>query len=592
MKQLQALLYKEWRDQRVFCIASLAACLLLSLAALRINGAALMKHSMYVDSVLPASCMIFAMVLATESIARDAQSRVADTLLRLPASRFLAWTAKFLFVLCAVVALVALLLPLDFLLGLASTSGQLAGDQVLVRPQFWSFTAALAAAGFALACVLRRALPAAIVGTLSLAALPFLPFAVLPFFIAGGLEPCRVWDWNYVYLSIFSPQQLAGFGAAGFLLGSLLAFSIRHNDPLGWRRGLAVMGSVAFVLGLAAAGSLRRALSAFDIPFGDADAWVVEAVPSPDGRFLAVQMHKDCTVHPDWLLLGGTELSRTAAHREVWLYDRSDKTWSKLGGTYHELLTRFRRGFSQGPWDARGRLSVLTSPSAFGQTAGGVQLIDPKSRAVLLAPPIGISMFDRLEAETGLGTWYTTVSDSKRSVLTLHWNDSGIEWTIPDDLVFVVSPEPGVVFLQRDHLLVRHDMRTGSEHVLRRLERDLLTANIRVSPDGRHVSTFSDGTTTILDALDGHSVAELPIKTWLACWSDVPGRLCWYVTGFRERALILHALDELGRSTALPTTLPSCGECGADRLVQFDSHRIECMKLDGSERETLYEAKP
>jgi hypothetical protein len=35
-----------------------------------------------------------------------------------------------------------------------------------------------------------------------------------------------------------------------------------------------------------------------------------------------------------------------------------------------------------------------------------------------------------------------------------------------------------------------------------------------------------------------------------------------------------------------------CRELGRDRLLAYDFQHIECMSFDGSQRETLYEARP
>ncbi|MBK7644891.1 MAG: hypothetical protein IPJ19_17925 [Planctomycetes bacterium] len=584
MNQLRVLLYKEWRDQRTFCIAALGACLLLSLTALRIDGAALMKRSFFVDSVLPVCCMIFAAVLATESIARDAQSRVADTLARLAAPRTLVWSAKVLFVLLAVVVFILALLPLDYCLTLASSGGVLSGDQVLARPQFWAVTGALATAGLAFACVLRRALPATIVAALTLAVLPF---------VAGGLPPCRLSDWLYVFLAIWSPVELAGLACASFAVGALLAFSVRHADPLGWRRAVALCTGVSLVLLPSVAGSARRAWAAFDMPFGDPAARVCLAAPSPDARFVAVQMGQDLKADSTWTGTPGQELRRRRQRREVWILDRSCGTWNEIDTRDRELLLCSYRGFVRGPWDARSRLSVRFYSSPFVGAAGGLQLIDPATSTVVLAPPLGISMFDTLEAETGLGAWYTTIGYSRQSKLIVRWKERGIDLELSDRVVFAASPEPGILFIQRENGLVRHEMASGSETLLHTFPFEIRKGQgLRVSPDGRHIAVLGGGITTILDSSDGRLVVELPQGVWLVDWSRVPGRLGLVDTMSSRRELSWFALDEKGVRTLLATDMPNCVALGTDRLLAYDDHRIECMKLDGSERETLYEAKP
>jgi hypothetical protein len=581
VKQLRALLYKEWRDQRTFCLAALAACLLLSLMALRINGVALMRHSMYVDSVLPVCCMIFAIVLATESIARDAHTRVADSLLRLPASRSQVWGAKVVFVLLAVAVLVLLLLPLDYLFALAGNSAHLPDDQALARPQFWALMAALTSASFAFACVLRRPLPSAIAGSLAIAALPL---------FAGWLPPCTLYDWLFVFLTLWSPTELACLVCAAFLLGSLIAFAVRRADALGWRRSLAAAVGVSIVLVPALYGSARRASASFDITFGDPDARIAHAVPSPDERFVAVQVEHSWLASNAWKAAAGPNIANGVGRSEVWLLDRSRGTWSEIDDCSRQFKFTRRFGLESGPWDARGRLAVFSSPSPFGTSANRVDLIDPITCADVLGPLKSIARLKAIDVETGSIVWYGTSSSSRKAEIVLHWTERGIDFRLDDTDVFVTSPEPGIVFVEREIGLVRHDMASGGETLLRALPNHRY--GLGVSPDGNRLAILGSGPTTIIDACDGHTVAVLPGGACLQSWSRVPGRLALVSAFVAPHESSWFALDVHGELQPLPTSLPRCEELGADRILAFDEQRIECMKLDGSEREVLYGARP
>jgi hypothetical protein len=578
VRQLRALLYKEWRDQRAICLAGLGICLLLALAAVRVNGVALMTRSVYIDTVLPICCMVFAVVLAAESVARDAQSRTAETWIRLPASRLLVWSSKFLFVFLAVATLIVVLLPLDHALRL--TVG-VAGNQVLARPLFWAVTFAQAAAGLAFACILKRALPAAIAGALVVAALPV---------FAGWLPPCGLYDWLYVFLTHWSPTELACVACAAFAIGSLMAFSVRRTDPLGWRRSLAaVVGAlVVFVPTLSA--SARRAWAAFDIAFADPSAMITQVFPSPDGRFVAVQVEHSWHAGKDWRAAAGPNIANGLGRCEVWLLDRSRGRWSEIDDRSRRFKFASRFGIEWGPWDERGRLAVFSSPSPFGTSSNRVDLIDPITGADVLGSIESIPRLRALDAEMGSIVWYGVSSSSRKAEIVLHWTERGTDLRLDDSEVFATSPEPGIVFIEREYGLVRHDMANGCETLLRALPHR--RSGIDVSPDGSHLRVLVMGQSTIIDTCDGHTLAVLPAGAWLQSWSRVQGRL-GLVSAFVAPAVrSWFALDVNGQLQPLPTSLSCCEELGADRILAYDGHRIECMKFDGSEREVLYQSRP
>jgi hypothetical protein len=109
------------------------------------------------------------------------------------------------------------------------------------------------------------------------------------------------------------------------------------------------------------------------------------------------------------------------------------------------------------------------------------------------------------------------------------------------------------------------------------------------SPDGRllYVQSAPDDR-RLIDACDGHLVLRFDMQSGWCGWSEVPGRLC-IVSHLGES---FSALNEDGSETPLPGFDISCHEFGPDRLLCYDEQHIECMKLDGSEREVLYQARP
>jgi hypothetical protein len=146
------------------------------------------------------------------------------------------------------------------------------------------------------------------------------------------------------------------------------------------------------------------------------------------------------------------------------------------------------------------------------------------------------------------------------------------------------------VFVEREIGLVRHDMASGGESLLGALPNHRYGLN--VSPDGARLAILGSGPTSIIDACDGHTVAVLPGGACLQSWSHVRGRLGLVSAFIAPDESSWFALDEQGKLQPLPTSLPRCEELGADRILAFDEQHIECMKLDGSEREVLYQARP
>ena len=71
-------------------------------------------------------------------------------------------------------------------------------------------------------------------------------------------------------------------------------------------------------------------------------------------------------------------------------------------------------------------------------------------------------------------------------------------------------------------------------------------------------------------------------------WSTIPGRVCvvWH------SGETFTALNEDGSETPLPGFESGYREVGPDHILRCEPQRIECMKLDGSEREVLYETRP
>ncbi len=489
-----------------------------------------------------------------------------------------------LFVVLALAVLVLVLLPLDPVLTAFGSATRLDGAQVLARPTFWALAGAFTIASFAFACVLRRALPAAILGACVLTALPLL---------AGWAESERLHDRLFVFLTYWSPAALGFLACAAFLLGSLSAFSVRGADRTGLRRGSALLVAVVLVLAPTLLASVRAASTGIHIALHDPAAHISEVIPSPNGRFLAVQVGKDWHLSSDWLAITGTDSPARRFMGAVWILDLSRETWRDLPGGYSAVSREYYCGFELGPWDSRGRLAIYTAEGALGSGIQKAQLIDPVSLAAPFSIDLNTDSLDRLRAEAGFESWYALVEASTETRKVLRWSATGLEMQLFGREAFAASPEPGIVFFQRAGELVRHDMATECEIVLRTLPYELQRGNgFRVSPDGRHLALRGSGGYTIIDASDGHTVAELPQGAWFNGWSRVPGRLGLVCVSSARCETGWCVLDEHGELHPLPTSMPRCAELGPDMLLAYDGQRIERVSIDGRQHEVLYEARP
>lgn len=295
MNQLKALIHKEWRDQRALILGAFVACCAFLLLARLLSGA---RFDWVLRSrlVLPACLGLFAVILAIEVVTRDVQSGGESLLLRLPVRRGMVWLAKTLFVTLASVGFFVALAAVEIAVRACEHRARFDLDE-LVQPLAWLLIAAAAASCSAAACVLRRSLPAAFVGIAWIASVPL---------IAWALPDGRARAWLDVLLCSWTPATLSVLLCGAFLLGSFFAHRVRRSDVLGLRRASAVALGAALVLVPAVASTAPSALKACDIvPFGSRVeiAWVA---PSPDGRYLALQVQQTWRPRDNWIVLSGS----------------------------------------------------------------------------------------------------------------------------------------------------------------------------------------------------------------------------------------------------------------------------------------------
>ncbi len=560
MKQLRTLLYKEWRDQRALIFISLALCVLVFVLGKVLGGK---RFSPEVRSQVLTVCLgLFAMLMATETIAREAQNGVGRTLARLPVSRTVAWVAKASFVALASTGVYVLLTLAELIL--RTTEPRRALPPHVILPEVLILIAAVTAACFVAVCVLRRSLPAAFLGLMLVASVPALAYF---------LPPLHITEWVDVVLCSWTPQGFAGVGIAACLLGSLLAFRVRRIDRFGVRRAAAGAIGLGIVLVPVFAGTARSSAWALDITPYSRTAKITFAIPSPDGRFIAIQAEQDWDPSSNWLR--GPEPKPGFAsrwRREVWILDRSTGALNQIDERYRF----FKNG--EPAWDEHGLLSTISTAGAFGGRDSAVERIDPRSGRVVSARDEDISK--------AVLPWWRNESAGKDFVL--RWPAKNLEVRARENMLLRATSEPGVVFHDQDGFLVRHQLDSDCVTRLVALQGPSEQRFLILSEDGRLLYLTQGLEKWILDACDGRIIREFDHDSGWCGWSAIPGRVCivWHSGD------TFTALNEDGTETPLPGFESGNREVGPDHILRCEPQRLECMKLDGSEREVLYEARP
>ncbi len=566
MKQLRVLLYKEWRDQRALALDALLLCALLVATARLIVGTRMDAH--FREALLLQGCLAaFAVALSVETVARDGQSGVEGAVTRLPIPRQAIWLAKICFVTLASFACLATLALVEALILLAERHPVIPGLIKMYQPTWWLAIAATAAACHASACVLRRSLPAALLGVALIVCVPFTAFS---------LPTGRATERTDLVLASWTPGALSMLVCVAFLLGSFLAQRVRRPSVLGWRRAAQALLGVCIVIVPAVAESVRRGEWAFDIlPFAPS-ASVSNVSPSPDGKYLAVMVSQTWRPRQDWLPLTGPRAGTNGARRsEVWILDPAT-------GAVREIDDRFRTYSMDYPWDREGHLVTVSTPGAFGGGGYTAERIDPSTAAVVSSHPE--TELDRSDYVRGFERWFEESTDGDQREFS--WQGSTTRLRIPPDDRVLPSPEPGIVFHESGNQLLRHDLSDGSTRVLAEVQ-DLRSAVLHISPDGRYLEFGKVHEEHILDARDGRVVLDLPQQCGNVEWSRVPGRI-GLVYSRSKLAGAWWLLLEDGSMRTLPVHYWSIREFGPDRILSNSMSWIECMRLDGSGDRVLY----
>ena len=570
MNQTRALLYKEWRDQRALVLGALLLCALVVVTARLIGGTHIDAH--FREALLLQGCLAaFAVAVSVETVARDSQSGAGGTLARLPVARLAVWLSKTCFVTLATCACLGALALVEALILLAEHLPVLPGLLEMYQPTWWLAIAATAAACHASAYVIRRSLPAALLGVALVVCVPF---------TASWLPIGRATEWIDLVLASWTPGTLSTLLCTGFLLGSLLAHRVRRPNGLVWRRAAQAMLGVGLVVVPAAAHSVREGEWAFDIlPFATS-AGIHEVSPSPDGKYLAVIASHTWTPRWDWLALTGSQDGQHCRMRtEVWILDPATCA-------VKEIDDRYRATPMDLPWDREGHLVTISTPGPFGHGEYTAERIDPSTATVTSSHPY--SELDGRDFRRGFDRWFEESTNANQREFS--WKGSTTRLRLPREACVLPSPEPGIVFHELGSTLVRHDLSDDSTRVLAEVH-EPRSALLRVSPNGRYLLLGKGREMRILDARDGHVVRELPKGSGLPEWSRIPGRIALLCT-CHSFAVDWQLLLEGGSVVGLPVHGWRIHEFGPDRILSVRMSSIECMKLDGSERRTLYEVRP
>jgi hypothetical protein len=412
----------------------------------------------------------------------------------------------------------------------------------------------------AAACVVKRSLPAAIVGLAAVATVPLL---------AMTLPVTRATEWIDLCFNSWKPADLASVGALAFGLGSLFAFATRRADVWAVRRATSAIAGAALVLGPTFGATMRNVAWALDIERGSAHATISRVEPSRDGRFIAVEVLQEWAPRVEWLTLSGSNTgSRCRVRREVWILDRGTDKWNEIDDRYRVLV-------DSPAWDERGGLQTISLSGSFGEDPMVLERINPDTGGVTgeVTHDLGVS----------LGNWCSCTESEGGSVLT--WKAKRIQLRLPKEAREKCARQPGVVFHEQDGYVVRHQLEPDC--VTRLLAVGAVPGSTWiVTPDDSMLYDFRHR--VLVDACDGHVVHAFDESSHFYGRSRTPGRIGWVLHG----GDLFTILNDDGSETPLPIDSFWWQELGLDALLRADEHSIESMKLDGSERKVLYQASP
>ncbi|MCE9595954.1 MAG: hypothetical protein K8S98_17330 [Planctomycetes bacterium] len=553
---------KEARDQRMLLLVSAALFVTLLLGARLVVGASF-DGPLRTGYVHPIAWFVVAAALAAEALTRDAESGVERSLTRLAMARSTLWATKASFVLGALLAFGGFQMLCERTLVAWDPAN---GARPAVALSTWCALGALVVASvLAAATLVRRALAAALLGVGAPVALAWLVHAA-----PDGV----VRDWILRGVAVASPGGTAFALAFALAVGSLAGYAVACVEPFGLRRAAAL--SLGFAIALAGpfTWTVARAANAIDPRPSVHNLTSWRALPSPDGRFVALDVQ--CT--RDFLLEWGTWLAGDengdpqVVRNEVWILDRATGAIDELDERWRLAWAPYDAGGNAVAWTADGRLATVASERFFGDGERRGELLDPATGAV-------VGRFDVDEdepvSEVGTPPWQrVTLRDG---ACELGFADGSCTTTLDADARLVVSPERGVYFVERNGAILRAELGAAETTRLgeRRGERSMRT---RVSPDGRWLAWRDEAGLSIVDARTGAKLFG-PAPEHFVEWST-HGRVAT-LSGSNGGFVI--ELD--GSRRALEGSWPR--ECGPDGWLTRMPDRLTWRSDDGTRVEEL-----
>ena len=563
MSVMKTLLWKEWRDHRALLLVLSTVLVVLILAAEELYGPEF-DAVLRTTRVLPAMWLLFLVVLSADVATRDHVSGAGEALGRLPMPTRLVWIPRLLLVTAAAVGMAAIFCGLELLVRrMEGTPGPVDGG----LPWIVAFAGMILALGvMGAGGLLRRSLPAALVGL----AIPLgVPLAVLL------LPSSTLSDWLLIALGATGtgPERIALFLALALLSGALLGYT-----P--WARRdrssvLLSLGGLALVLVPCGVVLTRSALAEVDLIPHDERIWIGRADPSPDGRWVALEVHRNLhTLRTPYLRDKRRSLNRS----EVWLLDRESRAVKEISNAARALYTPAYGGLDTTAWGDDG---LLTTTSVAGPTLqqGGqwLEVIDPEQAQVTSRLPAAeLKAFER---ERGLAPWFKLESALGGYRLTWIEKDVTFDWRGR----IQPSPLPGQVFTVSEQGVRQHFLETGTARLLIELEE---ADRCHVSPDGRYLAVHvtearqpgEPRATTRSDIYTVESGELVASSFKYIRWSLVPGQILW------SSGRILREDGTWLDSFALPFDARYGASVYSEELVLHD--------LETGETLTLYEPQP
>jgi len=559
---LAALVRKELRDQRGLLLLAGGLFALVVVGARLVLGASF-DAELRSQRILPFALGIVAAVLAAESIGRDASAGVESLWERLPVDRALVWGAKVAAVVAGALLFLGGALLVELALRAMERAAGPAGAVALLPSAWWLLVVpCVTAAVLFWSALLRWSLAATLMGV-GCVALPPLVWDQLSgrlarfLFLVMRHGPRPEWKWLVI-------------ATAAGITGSLLAFRVRGWWRLSLRRALAGAMGLLLVLLPTAARPMAVALARLELGLFDPDAELVRVEPSPDGRHLAVIVQR---TYPTRSLTDDSE-------RRAGILDRRSGTWRELGSNLEPVTVG--RWPHESVWSLDGLLAVVQAESP-GRPALW-ELIDPTTGHV--AWQATSARLVDLSSRMGQVPWLESAREGDEYVL--RWEEREIELRIPKSAWLARASEPGIVFLDREGTVVRHDLSSGEERVVfRGSTTDIHTGQL--SPDDRWIAFGEAGDRVVLEVSSGRVVHRVR-GGLVACWCREPGRVALVQAGSHRRDdLRTILLLEDGTSRLLAPGTGRWAEDGPDAFLHYEhrSQRLERIGLDGKVLEVL-----